>query len=96
MHIPDLRQQRRQLLILVSLCKDLLRVHGAEGVQVHQLHKHSWETELVLWPFDACIGEESLHVGLLQCLHMAGLFSRGAFKLFSDSGCDKQSSYEHG
>lgn len=48
MYIPDLRQQRWQLLVLESQCKDLLRVHRAEGAQAHQLHEHSWEAELVL------------------------------------------------
>lgn len=154
MHIPDLRQQGWQLLVLEPQCKDLLRMYRAEGAQAHQLHEHSWEAELVLpgrggkqillgalpckasivWkastqsgqanlkpnpafgtslltsltgsekaglrlsvpqhvpldpntetaqlenkqlpylgPLDPRVGEESLHVGLLQCLHTAGL-----------------------
>lgn len=72
-HIPDLGQQGRQLLVLESQCKDLLRVHGAEGAQAHQLHEHAWEAELVLWALDPRVGEERLHVGLLQGLHTAGL-----------------------
>lgn len=47
-HIPDLGQQGRQLLVLKPQCKDLLRVHGAERAQAHQFHEHSWEAELVL------------------------------------------------
>lgn len=49
--IPDLRQQRRQLLVLKSQGKDLLRVHGAQCAQAPKLHQHAREAELILWVY---------------------------------------------
>lgn len=46
--VPDLRQQRRQLLVLEPQGKDLLRVHRAQRAQAHKLHQHSREAQLVL------------------------------------------------
>lgn len=37
-HVPDLRQQRRQLLVLEPQGKDLLRVHRAQRAQAHEFH----------------------------------------------------------
>lgn len=48
MDVPDLREQRRQLLVLKPQGKDLLGVDGAQGAQAHQLHQHAWESKLVL------------------------------------------------
>lgn len=46
--VPDLRQQRWQLLVLEPQGEDLLRVHGAERAQAHKLHQHAGEAQLVL------------------------------------------------
>lgn len=46
--VPDLRQQRRQLLVLKPQGEDLLRVHRAERAQAHKLHQHAGEAQLVL------------------------------------------------
>ena len=49
MDIPDLRQQRWQLLVLEPQGEDLLRVHGAQCAQAHKLHQHARKAQLVLW-----------------------------------------------
>lgn len=46
--VPDLGEQRWQLLVLEPQGEDLLRVHGAERAQAHELHQHAGETQLVL------------------------------------------------
>ena len=46
--VPDLGEQRGQLLVLQPQGEHLLRVHGAQGPQAHQLHQHAGEHQVVL------------------------------------------------
>ena len=77
MDVPDLRQQRWQLLVLEPQGKDLLRVNRTERAQAHKLHPHSGDAQLVLCPLDAGVRQQRIHVGLLQGLYLAGLLHVG-------------------
>lgn len=47
-HVPDLRQQRRKLLVLEAEGENLLRVDAAERAQAHQLHQHAGKHQVIL------------------------------------------------